>query len=101
MDRPGDMPGRDTRQALLEAALDLFAEHGYAGTSMRALARAAGVRESAIYHHFASKESLFAALVDMILDRRVDSATSEMRGAAGLPPAELLGHMARFMIRRL
>ncbi|HET6754384.1 MAG TPA: TetR family transcriptional regulator [Jiangellaceae bacterium] len=50
---------RDTRTELLEAALDLFARHGYAGTSIRAIARAVGRSESVIYKHFANKQEIF------------------------------------------
>jgi AcrR family transcriptional regulator len=57
--RPPKAEARDTRAALLEAALDLFARHGYAGTSIRAIARAVGLSESVIYKHFASKQALF------------------------------------------
>ena len=46
------------RPAMVQAALSLFAERGLDGTSMRDIARAAGVQEAAIYRHFASKEAL-------------------------------------------
>src|SRR3954471_15479210 len=64
MGRPKNSEGRDTRQDILDAALDLFAENGFFGTSMREIARAVGVRESALYHHFTSKEALFEALMN-------------------------------------
>lgn len=47
---------------MLDAALALFAEHGFAATSMRMLARATGLRESSFYNHFASKEELYQAV---------------------------------------
>src|SRR5262245_18574541 len=53
-----------TRESILEAALDLFAAHGYAGTSMRKLARAVGIRESSIYNHFAGKDEIIRALIE-------------------------------------
>jgi AcrR family transcriptional regulator len=53
-----------TRERILEAALDLFARQGFAGTSVRQLARAVGLRESSLYNHFASKEAIYHALVD-------------------------------------
>ncbi len=64
MGRPRKTAGRNTREAILEAALDLFAERGYFGTSTRELARVVGVRESALYHHFESKDAIFHALID-------------------------------------
>lgn len=52
-----------TRQRLLDVALELFAAHGFAGTSMRALARAAGLRESSIYNHFSGKDELYQSVI--------------------------------------
>lgn len=64
MGRPPNSEGRDTRRDILDAALELFAEQGFSGTSMRQIARAVGVRESALYHHFESKEALFNGLME-------------------------------------
>jgi len=63
MARPRNADGQRTRQALLDTALDLFAEKGYFGTSLRDVASAVGVRESAIYNYFKGKEALFEALI--------------------------------------
>jgi AcrR family transcriptional regulator len=63
MARPVGRDGQQTRQALLDAALELFAEKGYFGTSLRDIAGHVGVRESALYNYFPSKESLFEAVV--------------------------------------
>lgn len=61
--RPRASEARDTRRDLIEAALELFAEKGYFGTSLRDIATAVGIRESAIYHHFADKAALFEAVL--------------------------------------
>jgi AcrR family transcriptional regulator len=63
MARPKKSEGRDTRREILDAALDLFAVDGYFGTSMRQIARAVGVRESALYHHFPSKDAILTDLI--------------------------------------
>ena len=63
MARPKNADGQRTRQLILDAALDLFAEKGYFGTSLRDVATAVGVRESALYNYFASKDALFDALM--------------------------------------
>lgn len=63
MARPKNADGQRTRQAILDAALDLFAEKGFFGTSLRDVASAVGVRESALYNYFAGKEALFEALL--------------------------------------
>lgn len=63
MSRPKNSDGQRTRQAILDAALDLFAEKGFFGTSLRDLAAVVGVRESALYNYFPSKDALFDALI--------------------------------------
>ena len=63
MGRPMHANGRQTRQAILDAALSVFAEKGYFGTSLRDIATAVGVRESALYNYFPKKEALFEALI--------------------------------------
>jgi AcrR family transcriptional regulator len=52
------------RPQILDVALELFLERGYKGTSMEAVARAAGVTKPVVYDCFASKAELFGALLD-------------------------------------
>ncbi len=53
-----------TRQTILEAACSLFSRQGYHGTSMRQIARQAGIALGGIYNHYPNKEALFAAVLD-------------------------------------
>jgi len=53
-----------TRRALLDAATGLFAERGYAGTSVEDIARTARVTRGALYHHFAGKRDVFEAVFE-------------------------------------
>lgn len=55
----------ETKQAVLTAAATLFAEHGWAGTGMRDVARAAGVSVETVYAHFGSKPALLRAALDI------------------------------------
>jgi AcrR family transcriptional regulator len=48
-----------TRQAILDAARELFVERGFAGTSVSDIAVAAETSKGAVYHHFADKEAIF------------------------------------------
>jgi AcrR family transcriptional regulator len=58
----GRRPGpTQTREAILAAAQDAFAEDGYAGATIRGVARAAGVDQALVLHYFESKDGLFAA----------------------------------------
>ncbi|MGH9096152.1 MAG: TetR/AcrR family transcriptional regulator [Acidimicrobiales bacterium] len=56
--------GAATRAALLDAARGLFGTNGYGDTSIDAVVAAAGVTKGAVYHHFQSKEGLFAAVYE-------------------------------------
>jgi AcrR family transcriptional regulator len=55
-------PRGETRAKLLDAALETFARYGFAGASIRAITRAVGVRESAFYAHFPSKQAAYDEL---------------------------------------
>jgi AcrR family transcriptional regulator len=57
-------PRRDRREDILQASLQLFADKGFHGTSMRDIAREADITEGLIYHYFASKRDLFRAIID-------------------------------------
>jgi AcrR family transcriptional regulator len=70
-----------TRAALLEEATALFAERGYAGTSLEDVASASQVTRGAVYHHFASKQALFEAVLEL-QEARV---TAEVLAAATAP----------------
>jgi len=52
----------ERKQAIVKAVLPVFARHGFANTTTRQLARAAGVSEALIYKHFPSKETLYAEI---------------------------------------
>jgi AcrR family transcriptional regulator len=53
----------DTKKVILEKSFDFFSTHGYAGASIRQIAKAVGIRESAIYNHFKSKEEIFLEIL--------------------------------------
>ncbi len=59
---------RDTRERILDTALDLFIEQGYDKTSLREIAERVGVTKAALYYHFASKEQIFRTLMQPVLD---------------------------------
>jgi AcrR family transcriptional regulator len=55
-------PKSDTRQRILDVALDLFTEQGYDGTSLRQIAEQLSITKAAIYYYFESKEDILMAL---------------------------------------
>jgi len=52
----------DTREKILNSALNLFAKNGYHGTSIRAIADSVGIQKSSIYNHFSGKKAIFSEL---------------------------------------
>jgi AcrR family transcriptional regulator len=61
--------GESTRQAILDAAVKLFAEHGYAASSLRAITSEAGVDVAMVKHFFGGKQGLFDEAVLRHADR--------------------------------
>src|ERR1700759_246343 len=82
MGRPLHADGRQTRQTILDAALELFAEKGYFGTSLRDIAAVVGVRESALYNYFKGKEALFIALIDAAHEQKPDQGAGRPEAPA-------------------
>ncbi|MBX3449958.1 MAG: TetR/AcrR family transcriptional regulator [Planctomycetaceae bacterium] len=56
------------RTTVLDAALELFAQHGFADTSLRDISRKSGVAHPLILHHFGSKESLYAEVKRRVVE---------------------------------
>jgi AcrR family transcriptional regulator len=64
--RPGRWrSGAESKQRILRTARELFGEHGYRATSVRAIATAAGVDPAMVFYFFGTKQGLFGAAVDM------------------------------------
>ena len=80
--RPGDS---GTREAILAAAKEAFGTQGYAATSLRGVARGAGVDPSLVTHFFGSKDGLFEAALALPMDPQtlVDGLLAGARGTLG------------------
>ena len=72
-----DLPGP------LQAARELFARHGYHGTSIRAIAERAGLSVPGLYHHYASKQVILAELVDHAIRQMLRHTHAADAAAAG------------------
>src|SRR5512134_142774 len=94
-----DQTSADTKTRILDAAEELFMEHGFEATSLRSLTASAGVNLAAVNYHFGSKEELFQAVLTRRLDpmnlERIDLLTALEKAAAPRPvPCErILGAM--------
>jgi AcrR family transcriptional regulator len=89
--------GAATRERILASAERLFAERGFSGVSMPAIAAAAGITAGAIYKHFASKEQLFFQIVG----RAVRAAPTAQEGEGLAGPARVARIVAQYATRRL
>lgn len=61
----------ETRARLLDAAFDCLLEHGYGATSVGAVQQRAGVARGTLLHHFPTRSSLMAGVVEDVVDRRL------------------------------
>lgn len=75
------LPAAKRREQLLDTAIGLFAERGYAGATTAELAKAAGVTEPIIYRHFASKKDLFIAVIERTSDLITQTWERQLRTA--------------------
>ena len=60
------MSSEETKEAIMNTALKMFAEKGYAAVSMRDISGEVGIRASTIYYYFKSKQDIFDALIEMV-----------------------------------
>src|SRR3954465_3113285 len=74
--------GQATRDRLIGAGRALFGERGYDATSIEAIIEAAGVARGALYHHFATKEALFDAVLDRLVAESAGSVADAARASS-------------------
>jgi AcrR family transcriptional regulator len=101
---------RARREAILEAALQCFVRHGYAGTSIEEVRQLSGASIGSLYHHFDGKQGIAAALyVDVVKDyqeamiERLEDAPSAEAGIRGVVSEHFRwvrknGDRARFLL---
>lgn len=95
--RPPKSDAADTKELLLQAALALFAEKGFEGTSVRDIARSVGLSESVLYAHFDSKRAIFDAVFARLGPLSATAALHDLAANADADPAGFL----RSLIERL
>lgn len=76
--------GERTRELIFNKALELFRQRGFEATTMRELAREAGVATGAAYYYFPSKESIVSAYYDRVQGLHTASVREELRGKQAL-----------------
>jgi AcrR family transcriptional regulator len=91
-------PHFSTKERILGAAETLFAQHGFAGTSLRQVTSRADVNLAAVNYHFGSKENLINEVFRRRMDEMSQARLAALQAAASLPAAERLqGVLAAFI----
>lgn len=85
-----------TKDRILKIAAELFYHNGFAGTSVREIAEAAGVGQSSLYHHLRSKDQILVQLHVAFIDKLV--ADLQSTAASDAPPADQLQEIARVIL---
>src|SRR3954470_4426514 len=85
--RPGrrEAEAQATREALIDAALELFTRRGYAGVGTEEIVRRARVTRGALYHHFDDKRDLFRAVHEQMEAEVVEAIQQRLASFAGDP----------------
>ncbi len=99
--RPVKVPGeKGTKEKIFDAAVDLFAERGFDGVSIRDIGGAVGVSEGAVYKHYASKEAILESIFAYVESRIYPKAPEASIDALvdSLPFREILESIPRFMM---
>ncbi|WGH77892.1 TetR family transcriptional regulator C-terminal domain-containing protein [Jannaschia ovalis] len=84
---------RENRARILEAGLEVFSSEGFRGATLDGLAQAAGLSKPNMLYYFASKEAIYVALLDRLLDAWLDPLRA--LDPAGEPLDEMLGYVRR------
>jgi AcrR family transcriptional regulator len=93
-----DLRSEATRQRLVTAARELFAERGYAGVGTEEIVQAAGVTRGALYHQFRDKADLFAAVAETIQAQIAHQITAGAQSDGSTDPlAALHAGVRRFL----
>ncbi|MBV8785119.1 MAG: TetR family transcriptional regulator [Mycobacterium sp.] len=80
----------DTRDALITAARPLFASQGFAEVALETIVRDAGVTRGALYHHFADKTELFAAVFEQVEGEMAARMGEAVAAAGQSDPVEIM-----------
>ena len=94
-------PSEYTRQNIMEAAIALFAERGYDGTSIRAIVSKARVNQAAINYHFKGKEGLYFEVLKAAFEGYLRLDNFDLRGLRDMPREEALRSFVHQQLRPL
>src|SRR3954464_7728803 len=81
---------------ILDAALDVFAEHGLGAARLEDIAKRAGLSKGTIYLYFPNKEALFREVVRQTVVSQIESGERDFHAATGSARAALADHLRRY-----
>ena len=90
---------RETQEKILSAAFKAFAKSGYDGASVNKIAERAGVPQPLVVYHFPSKDALWVASVEGVLDQFMKRLLPELEAKNNLDPATRLSLIFREFVR--
>lgn len=85
----------DGRQRVMDSAAELFVRQGYAETSLRHIASAAGMKAGSLYYHFGSKDELLTAILRRGIDVMVEAFTRAAADVVSAPPRAVVATHVR------
>jgi len=90
---------RETQENILTAALAVFAEHGYGGTSTHMIAERAGIGQPLVVYHFPTKDDLWLGTAEWTLGRFLEHMRPNFEALEGLDPAVRLSLIFQAFVR--
>jgi AcrR family transcriptional regulator len=100
MATPHRVPAEDRRLQIIDVARELFASHGYEGTTTRELAEKIGINEALLFRHFPTKEDLYWAVLQHMIDMRGTKDRLREHIRAGLSDRETFTAVAHDILNR-
>lgn len=93
------MPSGERRAAIVDAAIKLFSQNGFRGTTTKQLAQAVGVSEPVLYMHFATKSELYSAIIENLAEWGEQlRCSANCAGAEGLDDLGFFRQLAQLLM---
>ena len=73
------MAKKNTKERIFDVSIDLFSQYGYDGVSIRQIAKEVGIKESSIYNHYQSKESILESILSYYINEMLKEEAPVMQ----------------------
>ncbi len=78
------MAKKNTKEKIFDVSIDLFSQYGYNGVSIRQIAKEVGIKESSIYNHYPSKESILESILNYYIEEMLKEEAPIMQSSEDL-----------------